>query len=358
MPSSILKKLLVAALLLLLALGVAAAFGWQRFTTWLDQPITSLTEPVDILVEPGSSVTRVVHQLANQGLLQQPRLLVYYLRATDQLSLLAGEYQLPVGITPRQLLAKLATGDVKYYEVTVVEGWTIKQALAQLHQQEALAQTIAPDSLDELLRRLDPQAQYPSPEGLFFPDTYRYVRGMSDAELLTRAYQIMQQTLADAWPAREENLPLASPYEALVLASIVEKETAVDSEREEIAGVFTSRLRKGMRLQTDPTVIYALGDSYQGNIRRKDLQVDSPFNTYRVTGLPPTPIALPSKRSIEAALHPAKTGNLYFVARGDGSHQFSPTLEAHNKAVQEYQVRNRVKNYRSVPSSNGGKADD
>lgn len=350
-----LKKLLLFLILLLLAVAIGLAVGWQRFEDYLDQPIASLQQPTDIQVAPGSSVTRVVYQLAEKGLLQQPRLLVYYLRASEQLALQAGEYELAPGMTPRQVLQALARGDVKYYQLTLVEGWTIRQALDHLHGQEALSRQVDADGLDQFLQQIDKEPLSRAPEGLFFPDTYRYTRGMSDADLLARAYKIMQQTLAEAWASRAEGLPLASPYEALILASIVEKETAVDSEREEIAGVFINRLNKGMRLQTDPTVIYALGENYSGNITRKDLQVDSPFNTYRIKGLPPTPIALPSRRSIEAALQPATTGNLYFVARGDGSHKFSATLQQHNSAVEEYQVRNRAKNYRSVPERGTGR---
>jgi UPF0755 protein len=345
-----LKKFFFICALLLLVAGVALGIGWQRFQDYLDQPIAALEQPTDIQVAPGSSVTRVIYELANQGLLKQPRLLVYYLRATEQLGIQTGEYEIAPGITPRQLLQKLAAGDVKYYQVTLVEGWTIAQALEHLHRQEALLKQVDIDGLGKFLEQLDSEPLSSSPEGLFFPDTYRYNGGMSDASLLTQAYDIMQQTLAEAWPKRAPGLPLANPYEALILASIVERETAVDSEREEIAGVFINRLNKRMRLQTDPTVIYALGDSYRGNITRKDLQVDSPFNTYRIMGLPPTPIALPSRRSIDAVLHPATTDKLYFVARGDGSHKFSATLEQHNQAVQEYQVRNRAKNYRSVPA--------
>ncbi len=353
-----LKKLSLILLLLFLVAGVGITVGWQRFDAYLDQPIASLEQTIDIQVAPGSSVTRVVYQLADKGLLEQPRLLIYYLRVTEQLSLQAGEYQLSPGMTPRQILQKLGRGDVKYYQVTLVEGWTIEQALTHLHSQEALLQQLDAGALGEFLLQIDKTPPSTSPEGLFFPDTYRFTRGTSDAKLLTRAYRIMQQKLAAAWASRVEGLPLDSPYQALILASIVEKETAVDSEREEIAGVFINRLNKGMRLQTDPTVIYALGDNYDGNITRKDLQVDSPFNTYRIAGLPPTPIALPSQRSIEAVLKPATTQNLYFVARGDGSHTFSATLEQHNKAVQQYQIKNRAKNYRSVPAAPSSSEDD
>ncbi len=353
-----LKKLLLLSFVLLLALAVGLFVVWKKFDRYLDQPIAGLHEPVEIMVEPGSSVTRVIHQLADRDLLRQPRLLVYYLRATDQTGMQAGEYRIPAAISPRQLLARLARGEVKYYELTLLEGWTVRQSLDHMSQQPALEHELTDADMTDFLRILDREGRYPSAEGLFFPDTYRYVRGMSDKDLLTTAYGKMQQTLADEWPGRAEKLPLSSPYEALILASIVEKETAVDSEREQIAGVFTSRLVKGMRLQTDPTVIYAMGENYHGNIRRKDLQLDSPYNTYRVAGLPPTPIALPSRRSIEAVLHPLLNGKLYFVAKGDGSHYFSATLEEHNKAVQEYQVRNRAKNYRSAPGKASSKKAD
>jgi UPF0755 protein len=346
-----LRKIVLLSTVSLMGLALALAMGWRQFNDYLDRPIAALSQTLDFQVEPGSSITRVVYELANKGLLQQPRVLVYYLRVMGQVSLQAGEYQLPVGITPRQLLGKLARGDVKYYQVTLLEGWTIKQALAHLHQQHALNRQLEVTGLVDFMVRLGADPSYPSPEGLFFPDTYRYVRGMSDENLLTIAYQTMQRTLTAEWPDRADSLPLSNSYEALILASIVEKETAVDSEREQIAGVFINRLERGMRLQTDPTVIYAMGDAYQGNITRRDLRVDSPYNTYRFAGLPPTPIALPSRRSIEAVLHPATTDNLYFVARGDGSHQFSVTLEQHNQAVQEYQVRNRAKKYRSVPTA-------
>ena len=342
----------LAAALILLAVLVAAglAVARQQFNRYLDAPIAALASPRTIVVEPGSSLTRVVHQLAQEGLLQRPQWLVYGLRLTGQPGLLAGEYELQPGTSPRALLHVMSQGLVKTYQVTLLEGWTVRQALEQLQAQESLVHQLDIGDLANLLPQLAVEGDFTNPEGLFFPDTYHYVRGMSDRDLLQGAYRKMQETLDREWPARAEGLPLSSVYEALVLASIVEKETAVDAERELIAGVFIARLRKGMRLQTDPTVIYAMGDSYRGNIKRRDLAIDSPYNTYRFSGLPPTPIALPSLRSIEATLHPQATDKLYFVARGDGSHHFSATLEEHNSAVREFQIRNRRQNYRSTPA--------
>lgn len=353
------KKLLIAGLAMLGAIALVCHFAWREFETYLQQPATTLSQPIELLVEPGSSLTRVVNQLAQRGILEHPQLLLLYLKLTGQVALQAGEYQIPAGLSPQQILDRLAQGEVKHYQVTLLEGWTADQALEQLGQQAELEHTLQDDAaLAKLFAQLDSKKRYSSPEGLFFPDTYRYVKGMSDAALLTTAYNKMQQVLDSEWALREPKLPFASPYEALILASIVERETAVDSEREQIAGVFIERLARGMRLQTDPTVIYALGDAYDGNIRRRDLQVESPYNTYRVKGLPPTPIALASRRSIEAVLHPLNNGKIYFVAKGDGSHYFSSTLEEHNKAVQEYQVRNRARQYRSTPSKLAAKQGD
>jgi UPF0755 protein len=344
-----LRALLITVLLLAVLAGIGAGYTWWRVGSYLGEPIAELDEPVDVVVEPGTSLTRMVYLLAEQKLLQYPRILIYYLRVIGQTDLQAGEYRFEPGLTPVQLLEKLSRGEHRAYQVTLLEGWTFKQALGHLQAQEPLAKQLDPTDTRGLMVAIGVDPVYSSPEGLFFPDTYSYVRGMSDLEVLQTSYRKMQAVLKQQWPNRVADLPITTPYEALVLASIVEKETAVDSEREMISGVFVGRLRKGMRLQTDPTVIYAMGDSYQGNIRSKDLQIDSPFNTYRVAGLPPTPIALPSARSIEAALHPEATNKVFFVARGDGSHQFSETLEEHNRAVREYQIRNRAKNYRSVP---------
>lgn len=344
------KRLGVVALLLAILAAASLTAAWQQFNRYLDAPIGGLAEPRTVVIEPGSSLTRVVYQLAEEGLLRHPRWLLYALRLTGQPALLAGEYELPADASPREVLRAMSEGRVKSYQVTLLEGWTVRQALTHLQEQASLRRQLDGTDFADLLVQLGVESEHANPEGLFFPDTYHYERGMSDRDVMLGAYRKMQETLARLWPERVDGLPLQSPYEALVLASIVEKETAVDSERELIAGVFIGRLRKGMRLQTDPTVIYAMGDSYSGNISRRDLAIDSPYNTYRVAGLPPTPIALPSLRSLQATLHPADTDKLYFVAKGDGSHYFSVTLEEHERAVREYQIVRRRADYRSTPA--------
>jgi len=248
----------------------------------------------------------------------------------------AGEYALPVGITPRQLLAKMAAGEVIQHHFTIVEGWTFALLREALARDAGLKQTLAGIDDASLMRTLG--APDAPPEGWFLPETYSYVKGMSDVDLLRRAHDAMRKTLDKLWAERAPNLPLDAPYQALILASIVEKETARAEERPQIAGVFLHRLKIGMRLQTDPSVIYGLGAAYDGNLHKRDLDTDTPFNTYTRAGLTPTPIALPGAAALHAALHPAATDALYFVARGDGSHEFSATLDAHNAAVAKYQL--------------------
>ena len=237
-----------------------------------------------------------------------------------------------------QLLDDLVAGKVIQYALTIPEGLTFRQIMQLLRQQPELRHTLADDSPAAVMQAIGEPGQ--SPEGRFYPDTYHFPRGTTDVQFLRRAYRTMAGVLQQEWQARDTGLPYKTPYDALIMASIIEKETAVPAERERIAGVFVRRLEKGMRLQTDPTVIYALGQSYDGNIHRRDLSLDSPYNTYRHAGLPPTPIAAPGRDSIDAALHPAPGEELYFVARGDGSHEFSRTLEEHNRAVARYQLNN------------------
>jgi len=233
--------------------------------------------------------------------------------------------------------------------VTLVEGLTFKNFLETLSKQEKIDIALTDKSFAEIKNFLKLDIEHP--EGWFYPDTYQYVSGISDADILLQAHKRMQRVLAEEWEKRAKDLPYKTAYEALIMASIIEKETGVAYERPEIAGVFVRRLQKGMRLQTDPTIIYGLGDSYKGNIRRKHLRQPTPYNTYVINGLPPTPIAMPARAAINAALNPAPGKTLFFVAKGDGSHQFSETLAQHNKAVQKYQIKNRVKEYRSAPSS-------
>jgi len=249
----------------------------------------------------------------------------------------AGEYWLAPGTTPPQFLDQLVAGRVKVYSLTIVEGWTFRQMLRAIHVHDAIRQTLAGLGGDEIMDRLQRPGEHP--EGHFLPETYRFPRGTTDLEVLRWAYAGMDKVLAKAWSGRAEGLPLGSPYQALILASLVEKETALPAERPVIAGVFLRRLAIGMKLQTDPTVIYGLGEAFDGDIRRADLIRDTPYNTYTRDGLPPTPICLPGRASIQAAVNPAAGDSLYFVARGDGSHQFSRTLSEHNAAVRRYQLR-------------------
>jgi UPF0755 protein len=247
----------------------------------------------------------------------------------------AGNYQLESSLTPLQLLRKITEGDVSQSKITFIEGWNIYQIRSALDAHPSIRHDTKGLDERELLKLVD--AQENTLEGLIFPDTYYFSNGMSDTAILQRAYRIMQQKLADAWQERAPDLPYASPYEALIMASIVEKETGKAVERPQIAAVFVNRLRIGMRLQTDPTVIYGLGEGFDGNLRKRDLTADTAYNTYTRAGLPPTPIAMPGYESIQAALHPAQTKAIYFVAKGNGSHQFSSSLTEHNRAVNQYQ---------------------
>jgi len=330
-------------------LFVAAWLAWRHVAAWLDSPLSLPQDGLELEVSRGDTLTSVTHQLAQQGVLGRPGLLVYLARYTGQSDIRAGYYRISPSTTHAELLDKLHRGDVTPLTVTFVEGWSWRRAWASLRSAPRLALTLPVTATDAEVAAALGITDYGSPEGWLFPDTYFYHAGDTDLSVLRTAYSTMQDELARAWAGRTPNLPYQDSYQALVMASIVEKETAVDREREAIAGVFVGRLRLGMRLQTDPTVIYALGESFDGDLRRRDLQVDSPFNTYRYAGLPPTPIALPGRRSIEAALHPREDGMLYFVARGDGTHQFSASLDMHRRAVQQFQVSARARDYRSTP---------
>ncbi|MGD1983802.1 MAG: endolytic transglycosylase MltG, partial [Chromatiaceae bacterium] len=249
----------------------------------------------------------------------------------------AGEYRLTPDLQPEALLALLVSGRSISYSLTLLEGWNIRQVRAAVAGHEALAQTL--DGVDDatLMARLGRPDVHP--EGRFFPDTYRFTRGMTDLDFLRRAMETMDRELAAAWDGRADDIPLRTPHEALILASIIEKETGQVAERPEIAGVFTRRLKKGMKLQTDPTVIYGMGERFDGNLRRRDLREDTPYNTYVHHGLPPTPISMPGRGALQAAVNPAAGKTLYFVSRGDGSHVFSETLKQHNAAVRKYQLK-------------------
>lgn len=313
--------------------------GWfvmdyQQFTS---NPLP-ITEPgYRLIITPGTSLHHLAATLHEAGIVQHPRYLQWMGDLSGEAqSIKAGEYLFAPSITPRQLLQQVVSGTVVQHSLTVVEGWTFAQMIEALRQDSIIKQTLAGLEGEQIMARLGHPDQHP--EGMFLPDTYHFPRGTSDLDFLQRAYQTLHKRLDEEWQHRDVGLPYRSPYEALIMASIIEKETALPEERAEIAGVFVRRLSRGMRLQTDPTVIYGLGSRFDGNIRRRDLATDSPYNTYMHSGLPPTPIALPGLASIHAAMHPASGDALYFVSRGDGSHVFSATLEAHNKAVRRYQI--------------------
>lgn len=342
-----LRKLTIAffSSCLFVLMAVALLFWMQREV--LEQPLQIDSEQV-LAVPAGSTPNGLLLQLEQQGALRG----AFWLRLSWRLQgysqpLHAGEYQLTEGMKVAQLLEKWRSGDVLQYRVTLVEGWNFRQVRSALAQQEELQQTLGEVSDSELMRQLG-QANV-HPEGRFFPDTYNFVRGQSDLDILRQANQRLQKVLAEEWASRAENLPYRTADEALVMASIIEKETGVAHERDEIAGVFIRRLGIGMLLQTDPTVIYGMGEGYSGKITRADLRRPTPYNTYVIAGLPPTPIAMVGREAIHAALHPKPGKSLYFVARGDGSHVFSNSLAEHNKAVREYQLKRRA-DYRSSPA--------
>ena len=325
----------IASLLFLVASLVLAASAW-----WLQQPLPMKTEVVEITVEPGMSARAVVQALVRGGVDVQPDLLFWWIRLSGQArQIKAGSYEIARGPNPRTLLAKLVRGEVAQRSVTLAEGLTFAQWRATLRGAPFLRQDSRELDNAALMAKLGRPGVHP--EGRFFPSTYPYAKGSSDLALLRRALQEMDQRLAAVWAQRVADSPLRNPDEALILASIVEKETGRAADRGKISGVFNNRLRKGMLLQTDPTVIYGLGDKFDGNLRKRDLKADTPWNTYTRSGLPPTPIAMPGQDALLAAVQPATTSALYFVARGDGSSEFSATLEEHNRAVRKYQLGQR-----------------
>jgi UPF0755 protein len=326
-------------LLVLLAVAAALAWGWQDFARFSNAPLTVATQGQRIEIARGTGFKQIVAQLRERGLTHASPL--YWRALAEQMRVAgrmhAGEYAITAGLTPRGLLQNLASGRVLQHDFTIVDGWSFAELRAALGKA---------DKLQHLTRGLDDAAVMQKlglpeemPEGRFLPETYAYVKGDSDLDILRRAHADMQKTLAALWPQRDKDLPLATPYDALILASIVEKETGRADERKRIAGVFVRRLEYHMLLQTDPSVIYGMGASYAGNIRRSDLTTDTPYNTYTRPGLPPTPIALPGKPAIEAVLHPASGNDLYFVAKGDGTHVFAGSLAEHNRNVACYQLK-------------------
>jgi UPF0755 protein len=299
-------------------------------------------------VDKGSSLTHVNRQLHQREILSHAKLLSLYARVSGRGAIQAGHYRIEQGETALQLLEKFNRGTVISYQITFPEGWSFQQWIAQLASIEQFSQV---SELSQAQLMAAAKINKAHPEGWLFPDTYSYTHEDSAVDIVARAHRKMLQVLDQAWQGREQGLPYANAYEALIMASIVEKETGQGSERATIAGVFVRRLYKGMRLQTDPTVIYGLGDSYKGNITRRHLKTLTPYNTYRINGLPPTPIAMPSAAAIEAALHPETGTSLYFVARGDGGHYFSDSFEEHQKAVRQYQINQRAEDYQSAPKA-------
>lgn len=323
-------------LIFLVLTGVILFAAW--FVYQVNKPVPLPAVPYEFSIEPGSSLKSVAKQLADAGVLHDAWSFVLLSRAMGLASSLkAGDYEIVESTSPLQLLERITKGDINQSEIRFIEGWTFAQLRQTLDEHPAVRHDTTNLSAREILQLIG--ASETAGEGLFFPDTYFFARGSSDAGILRRAYRAMQNHLNTAWAERAINLPLTDPYQALILASIVEKETGKESDRTMVAGVFVNRLRLSMLLQTDPTVIYGLGDRFDGNLRKKDLLTDQEYNTYMRRGLPPTPIAMPGLASIQAAVNPAKTDALYFVAKGNGESHFSNNLADHNRAVSKYQKR-------------------
>jgi UPF0755 protein len=335
---SFLLRLFLALILVLAALG-GLAYWLHEYR--LQAPLTLPAENFTYTVAPGASLRQVALDLARQEVMDYPTAFAWWLSARVEKRahlIKAGEYALPAGSSAARLLEIFIAGKALEYPLTLVEGWNFRQVMEAIHAHPKLTHTLTGLSHAEIMDRLERPGVHP--EGRFYPDTYRFTANTSDLLFLQRALRKMDEELAAAWATRAGNLPLENPEQALVLASIVEKETGLAEERPQIAGVFTRRLQKGMRLQTDPTVIYGLGEAYDGNLRVTDLTTDTPYNTYTRAGLPPTPIAMPGRAALLAAVNPAPGETLYFVAKGgDGSHYFSATLREHECAVLEYQLK-------------------
>ncbi len=322
----------------LLVIILSCTWLWVEYKSALTTPVVIGQSHV-IEIEKGDSFKTISNKLLESHIAIKPlwfKVIAYEKKVANKLK--AGEYELKAGLTMPEILAVFVAGKARQYSITFPEGWNFKQILEKIQQNPQIEQTVGAMDFESLMEKMG--SKYKHPEGLFFPDTYFFDKQTTDIEILKTAYNKMQLVLGEEWKNRAEELPLNSPYEALILASIVEKETGAAIERTQISGVFTRRLKKGMLLQTDPTVIYGMGDRYKGDIRYKDLRQATPYNTYVIKGLPPTPIAMPGQHAIHAALHPAEGKSLYFVAKGNkGIHKFSATLKEHNNAVNKYQRR-------------------
>jgi len=315
---------------------------------------TAMSIPAEgliIKVESGSNLTRIANHLYKTNAISEPRYLVWYARWTSQATKIhIGEYKLDAGATPETFLENIANGNVIQYSVTIIEGWNFKQLRTALKNNNHITHTIKNKTNEQIMTMIDQAGLHP--EGRFMPDTYHFPSGEEDLDVLKRAFRSMNNYLTKKWDDRDVGIPIKNSYEALILASIVEKETGLASERAAIAGVFSRRLIKKMRLQSDPTVIYGMGARYKGNIRRSDLKQKTAYNTYRIFGLPPTPIAMPGREAINAVLRPEEGESMYFVAQGNGGHYFSATLDEHNRAVIKYQLKGRKKSFSSFKGNN------
>ncbi|MGM0433028.1 MAG: endolytic transglycosylase MltG [Pseudomonadota bacterium] len=334
--------------------AVTAIAGWlfiERQFQRMEEPL-ALEQPETMEIERGTTLQGLARELERRGRLHSAFWLRVRARLEPELAeLQSGFYQLEDGMSPLAFVRRVAAGDTQSWTVRIPEGWTFQRIRARLADAEPLRNELEGVSGEAVMERLGQPGMHP--EGWFFPAVYEYKHGDSDLDVLERAHNRMQRILSQLWRDREEDLPLETPYEALILASIVELETPISEEKPRVAGVFTRRLEQGMRLQTDPTVIYGMGEDYQGRIGHAALREHTPYNTYRIDGLPPTPIGVPGEASLRAVVDPAKGDALYFVAKGDGSHHFSSTLEEHNEAVRRYQL-NRGEEYRSFPAPESG----
>ena len=336
--TTVIVKFILAVLLSLIIAG-GGRFAWQDYQHALHAPAVT-GNPVIIEINKGDSFNQITDKLLSQNVALKPlwfKVIAVSEKAVKKLK--TGEYELATGLTLPEILALFVQGKTKQYAITFPEGWNFKELTQTLDNNPNLEHTLNPVDIDALMSRLGASGLHP--EGVFFPDTYFFEKHTTDVALLKRAYDKMQSVLNQEWQNKADNLPFKTPYEALILASIVEKETGVVAERPLIAGVFIRRLQNGMLLQTDPTVIYGMGENYQGNISTNDLTAATPYNTYIIKGLPPTPIAMPGRDAIVAALHPDSGNALYFVARGDGTHVFSATLKDHNLAVNNFQRKKK-----------------
>ena len=331
------KKILYFVILTGLLGSLFLGYQFKQFQT---QPIQLDTEAVKFTIYSGNTIRQVAQNLADKGYILDPLMFIVLARLNGSEShIKAGEYEIRSFHTPEDLIRLFLKGNSILYSFTIIEGWTFRQLLEAIKADPVLIKTISDATTEQIMAQISFASEHP--EGLFLPDTYHFPRGTTDISFLRRAYKTMQQLLQQEWSSRSADLPLDSAYDALILASIIEKETGAGFERPLISAAFTQRLKKNMRLQTDPTIIYGLGDSFDGNIRLRDLRGDTPYNTYIHKGLPPTPIALPGKLAIHSALHPADSDAIYFVSKGDGTHYFSRTLDEHNEAVSRYQLNGR-----------------